>query len=53
MSEEQKIARIWYEIKNAPRYDYYRDGIGEQEDGEYLDRGDVIAIIEKYLDKNA
>ncbi|MHC4705365.1 MAG: hypothetical protein ACYTFQ_32870 [Planctomycetota bacterium] len=51
-NENQAVARLWFEIKNMPRFDIEWEWISEQEDGEYLDRSEVLKLIEKFLGKD-
>ncbi len=51
MIEDQKIARLWYEIKNMPRYDIEWEWISEQKNGQYLYRKDVLNLVEKFLNE--
>lgn len=48
-NEKEKVERIWFLIQNADRYGYYMEGIGSMDDGGYLDRDEVLALIERVI----
>jgi hypothetical protein len=48
-TEDPTVARIHYELSNAQRYDIEWEWIAENDEGEYLERDEVLKIVAEHL----
>ncbi len=45
-----KLERVWFELNNMARYDYFMEWFGPDDQGNFLDRKEVLVLIEKHLE---